>query len=87
MAPETTVDRDLDIAISQFAPSAETVKDGVIHTAAGVVDYQRHGNTVVQAPDPFRATDSSWYLRTMSSRGPVYAAAELLQRLRRDDRR
>jgi len=50
--PETTVDRDLDIAISQFAPSAETVKDGVIHTAAGVVDYQRHGNTVVQAPDP-----------------------------------
>ena len=50
--PEDTVDRDLDIAISQFAPSAETVKDGVIYTAVGVVDYQPQGNTVVQAPNP-----------------------------------
>jgi ATP-dependent helicase YprA (DUF1998 family) len=50
--PENTVDRDLDIAISQFAPSAETVKDGVIYTSIGVVDYQPQGNTVVQAPNP-----------------------------------
>jgi hypothetical protein len=38
--PENSVDRDLDIAISQFAPGAETVKDGVVHTAAGVAHYQ-----------------------------------------------
>lgn len=50
--PENTIDRDLDIAISQFAPSAETVKDGVIHTAAGVVDYQPQGPSVVQAANP-----------------------------------
>ena len=50
--PRNTVDRDLDIAISQFAPSAETVKDGVIYTAAGVVDYQRNGNVVVQEVNP-----------------------------------
>jgi Lhr-like helicase len=50
--PENTVDRDLDIAISQFAPSAETVKDGVIYTAVGVVDYQPQGNTVAQIPNP-----------------------------------
>ena len=50
--PDNTVDRDLDIAISQFAPSAETVKDGVIYTAAGVVDYQPQGNRVIQAPNP-----------------------------------
>ena len=37
--PENSVDRDLDIAISQFAPGAETVKDGVVHTAAGVAHY------------------------------------------------
>lgn len=50
--PKKRIDRDLDIAISQFAPSAETVKDSVIYTAVGVVDYQPHGNKVVQVPDP-----------------------------------
>ena len=50
--PEGTVDRDLDIAISQFAPSAETVKDGIIHSAVGVVDYQPQGHIVVQTPNP-----------------------------------
>src|SRR5262249_55409439 len=50
--PEGVVDRELDIAISQFAPSSETVKDGVIHTAVGVVDYQPQGNAVVEQPDP-----------------------------------
>ena len=46
------VDRALDIAISQFAPRAETVKDGLIHTSVGVVDYQPQGRQVVEMPDP-----------------------------------
>jgi DEAD/DEAH box helicase domain-containing protein len=50
--PDGTVDRELDIAISQFAPSSETVKDGLIHTAVGVVDYQPQGSTVVEQPNP-----------------------------------
>ncbi len=50
--PENVVDRDLDIAISQFAPGAETVKDGVIHTAAGVVSYRRMGNQTREQSDP-----------------------------------
>lgn len=50
--PEGIVDRDLDIAISQFAPSSETVKDGLIHTAIGVVDYQPQGNAVIEQPNP-----------------------------------
>jgi hypothetical protein len=50
--PEGVVDRELDIAISQFAPGSETVKDGVIHTAVGVVDYQPQGNSVVEMPNP-----------------------------------
>jgi hypothetical protein len=33
-----TVDRDLDIAISQFAPGSQTVKDKAVHTACGVVE-------------------------------------------------
>jgi Lhr-like helicase len=50
--PDGVVDRELDIAISQFAPSSETVKDGVIHTAVGVVDYQPQGQAVVELPNP-----------------------------------
>lgn len=50
--PDGVVDRDLDIAISQFAPSSETVKDGLIHTAVGVVAYQPQGNVIVEEVNP-----------------------------------
>ncbi len=50
--PEDVIDRELDIAISQFGPGAETVKDGLIHTAVGVVDYRPQGNNIVQEPQP-----------------------------------
>ena len=50
--PEDVVNRDLDIAISQFAPGAETVKDGMIHTSVGVVDYRPQGGRVDEAPNP-----------------------------------
>lgn len=50
--PDGVVDRDLDIAISQFAPGSETVKDGLIHTAIGVVDFQPQANRIVEMPNP-----------------------------------
>ncbi len=50
--PEDVVDRPLDLAISQFAPGSETVKEGLIHTAVGVVRYQRQGNQAVELPNP-----------------------------------
>lgn len=50
--PKDKIDRELDIAISQFAPCSETVKESVVFTAAGVVDYQRQGNLVVEEADP-----------------------------------
>lgn len=53
--PDDIIDRELDLAISQFAPNSETVKDGVIHTAVGVVDYQPMGNTVAEGPNPLGA--------------------------------
>jgi len=49
-----TIDRDLDIAISQFAPGAQTVKDDLLHTAVGVVEYFPAGNRMVEVPDPLR---------------------------------
>jgi Lhr-like helicase len=38
--PSDVVDRQLRIAVSQFAPGAETVKEGALHTAVGVVAYE-----------------------------------------------
>jgi len=46
------IDRELDIAISQFAPGSEIVKDKAIHTAVGVANYAPRGNTVVSDPEP-----------------------------------
>ncbi len=34
------VDRDIEIAISQFAPGSETIKDKKIHTSIGIVSYK-----------------------------------------------
>jgi Lhr-like helicase len=33
------IDRDIEIAISEFAPGSTVVKDGELHTAVGVVSY------------------------------------------------
>lgn len=41
------IDRHLDVAISQFAPGSETVKDKAVHTSVGVVNLYRKGNQVV----------------------------------------
>jgi hypothetical protein len=38
--PEERIDRDLDIAISQFAPGSQVVKDKRVLTAVGVVHYE-----------------------------------------------
>ena len=46
------VDRQLDIAISQFAPGAQTVKDDQLLTSVGVVDYFLAGGGVQTVRDP-----------------------------------
>jgi hypothetical protein len=47
---EGVVDRNLDVAISQFAPGSQTVKDKAVHTACGVVDLHPEGNTIASKP-------------------------------------
>lgn len=39
------IGRQIDIAISEFAPGSEIVKDKGVYTAVGLVDYQRRGPT------------------------------------------
>jgi len=49
---EGTIDRDLDMAIGQFAPGSQTVRDKAVHTACGVVDLvpANNGNHTVPRP-------------------------------------
>lgn len=46
------IDRELDIAISQFAPGAQTVKDDELHTAVGIVDIRPGWSGNTAAADP-----------------------------------
>lgn len=41
------INRDIDVAISQFAPQSQTVKDKQVHTAVGVVELLPRGQKVV----------------------------------------
>ncbi|MGW1712721.1 DEAD/DEAH box helicase [Streptomyces sp. NPDC002156] len=50
--PAGVVDRGLPIAVSQFAPGAETVKDGAVYTSVGVANYQPAGSNVQAVRDP-----------------------------------
>jgi ATP-dependent helicase YprA (DUF1998 family) len=47
-----TIMRDLRIAISEFAPGSEQVKDKTLHTAVGVAAFTRKGQRVVEVEDP-----------------------------------
>lgn len=47
---KNTVDRDLDVAVSQFAPGSETVKDKLVYRSAGVVDLYPVGKSVGVKP-------------------------------------
>jgi Lhr-like helicase len=46
------IDRELDIAISQFAPEAQSVKDDKIYTSVGVAEWAKQDGEVVALPDP-----------------------------------
>lgn len=44
------IDRDLEVAISQFAPGSQLVKDKAVHTACGVVELYPRGREVATKP-------------------------------------
>ncbi|TQN28599.1 uncharacterized protein DUF1998 [Haloactinospora alba] len=41
--PDNTIDRDIEIAISEWAPGGEVVKDKRLHTVVGLTGYERQG--------------------------------------------
>ncbi|MGW3743017.1 DEAD/DEAH box helicase [Streptomyces sp. NPDC005146] len=50
--PAGVVDRGLPIAVSQFAPGAETVKDGAVYTSVGVANFRPAGLEAQALRDP-----------------------------------
>jgi DEAD/DEAH box helicase domain-containing protein len=50
--PTGVVDRELEVAISQFSPGAQTVKDDRLLTAVGIFNPYPLGNRIVYEPDP-----------------------------------
>ncbi len=52
------IDRDLDIAISQFAPGAQSIKDDKLHTAVGVVEFVPALGGVDLAPNPLQESET-----------------------------
>ena len=49
LPPKEQIDRDLDIAISQFAPGSQTIKDKKVFEAVGVVHYERQMGRIIAA--------------------------------------
>jgi ATP-dependent helicase YprA (DUF1998 family) len=61
--PPATVDRDLEIAVSQFAPGSETPKDKAIHIAVGVAAWDAIGGRAFKHPDPLGPREDLLYCR------------------------
>ena len=52
LAAATVADRDLEMAVSAFAPGSELVKDKQKHVVVGFVDWQRSGGRAAAVRDP-----------------------------------
>ncbi|MDV6281497.1 DEAD/DEAH box helicase [Rhodococcus jostii] len=50
--PTNVIDRDAAMAVSQFAPGSELVRDGTVYPAAGVVAYRPAGTRVLPEDEP-----------------------------------
>jgi ATP-dependent helicase YprA (DUF1998 family) len=61
--PETTIDRELEIAISQFAPGSEVVKDKAIHVAVGVAAWEPASPQPRVVPSPLGPRETVDYCR------------------------
>jgi Domain of unknown function (DUF1998) len=70
------IGRQIDIAISEFAPGSEVVKDKGVYTAVGLVEYQRRGPANwVSVDDPEGPTSSVGLCRTCGGVDPVGSPA------------
>ncbi|MFJ8210661.1 DEAD/DEAH box helicase [Streptomyces sp. NPDC096033] len=50
--PGATIDRDIAMSVSQFAPGSEVVKDGKVYTVTGVTDFEPLPRGPRPVPEP-----------------------------------
>lgn len=61
--PGGVIDRDLTMAVAQFAPGSQLVKDKAVHTAIGVADWYPAGGVVRADPNPLGDGERVSYCR------------------------
>jgi ATP-dependent helicase YprA (DUF1998 family) len=61
--PRGVIDRDLTIAVGQFAPGSQLVKDKAVHTAIGIADWYPAGGVVRSDPSPLGEPERVAYCR------------------------
>jgi hypothetical protein len=71
MPPKGVIDRDIEIAVSQFAPGAETPKDKAVHTAVGVGAWDFYGGRWRYHEDPLGPREDLLYCRACLHVEPV----------------
>lgn len=50
--PKKVIDRDLSLAVSQFAPMSEVVRDGLVHQVVGISSFKPSGKIVKAVEEP-----------------------------------
>jgi hypothetical protein len=50
--PKAVIDREISIAVSQFAPGAQLVKDKAVHTVIGVANWEPNAWRLEEDPEP-----------------------------------
>lgn len=64
--PADVIDRDLAMAVSQFAPMSEVVRDGKVHTSVGVAAFEPRGRTVQPGEEPLGPSREIYLCRSCS---------------------
>ncbi len=68
--PRHVIDREDSIAISQWAPGSDVVKDKMIHKVAGIANYMPEGGIVKSDPDPLGPRIKYHYCRACGGLDP-----------------
>jgi ATP-dependent helicase YprA (DUF1998 family) len=69
--PKAVIDREISIAVSQFAPGAQLVKDKAVHTVIGVANWEPAPGRVQEDPEPLGDPHPLQYCRNCLHLRPI----------------
>jgi Lhr-like helicase len=69
--PKAVIDREIAIAVSQFAPGSQLVKDKAVHTVIGVANWEPGVAAVEEDPEPLGPPQELEYCRNCLHLRPV----------------